>query len=118
MRDVSMPAFHSNVRYEAAKDLLENANISKQDLLELLKRPVPTGLFAPHYSSGFGTLRAHLFDLSSMRADICFGDGQNGYWREASLHGPAGLSTEYVKVYDEAAPASFWQPVNPDEMVV
>ncbi len=92
----------SKKRYQLLASALRNAapEISKETLRSILSRKFPEGVCDHYYSDGFGTVWSAMFDLTSLKADICFGAPTHNEWRSFTLDGPVGVK-EYPAVFPD-----------------
>jgi len=68
-------------------------NISKEDLRELLSKEMYDGLCGHYYADYFGTLFSIIYDLTDLKADICFGAPTHNSWQKPfSLNEPVGVN--------------------------
>ena len=101
----------SHWREEAVDTLFRKDQVSRDDLLHLLKTKIPNGLCYHDYNGYFGTLRSMLFDVSASKLYVCFGSPQLHPYFEADWHTPVGVSSTMVDYIEETAPQEFWKTV-------
>ena len=89
----------SVIRYQKMASVLKNPNstISKEQLRELLSKPIPEGLCCHYYNDYFGTLWSEIFDLTLGNVEVCFGSPFVNNWHTFDLSGSPGLTTYPVK---------------------
>jgi predicted choloylglycine hydrolase len=107
----------SVIRYQKIASVIKNpsAPISKEQLRELLSKPVPEGLCCHYYHDGFGTLWSEIFDLTTGSVEICFGSPAVNKWHTFDLSGLPGLQAYTVKFSLEtpAHPEQFFKKMAP-----
>jgi predicted choloylglycine hydrolase len=76
--------------------IIENAlsndapKITKETIRNLLSNPLYDGICGYYYSDYFGTLFSIIFDLTDLKADICFGVPTHNEWNKFTLKDPIG----------------------------
>lgn len=66
-------------------------HISKEDIRTLLSKEIYSGLYGHYYTDYFGTLFSIVYDLTDMKADVCFGAPTHNTWQaQLSLDDPVG----------------------------
>jgi predicted choloylglycine hydrolase len=86
---------NSKKRYELIGTALSRAapNISKEDIRKLLSRELYDGVCGHYYTDYFGTLFSIIYDLTDLKADICFGAPTHNEWHnQLSLDDPVGIN--------------------------
>ena len=92
----------SRKRYQLlASSLNVTSEVTKEALKNILSKKFPKGLCDHYYSEGFGTVWSLMFDLTSTKADICFGAPTHNNWHSITLDGPSGVK-EYPAVFPDA----------------
>jgi predicted choloylglycine hydrolase len=92
----------SQKRYQLlASSLNATSEVTKEALRTLLSRKFPQGLCDHYYSEGFGTVWSLIFDLTSARAEICFGAPTHNKWHSFTLDDPRDVK-EYPAVFPDA----------------
>lgn len=99
----------SVVRYQKIASFLKNptSKITKEQLRQLLTKPIPEGLSCHYYKDCFGTLWSMIFDLTARTVEVCFGSPRVNDWHSFNLSGPVGVTTYPVKF-------SLEEPERPD----
>lgn len=99
----------SVARYRKMASFLKNpaSKITKEQLRQLLTRPIPDGLSCHYYQDNFGTLWSMIFDLTTNTVEVCFGSPRLNGWHSFDLNGPVGVTTYPVKL-------SMEKPERPD----
>jgi len=71
----------------------ESPSISKEAIRELLSKEIYHGLCGHYYDDYFGTLFSIIFDLSDLKANVCFGAPTHNRWQGPfSLDEPVGVN--------------------------
>jgi hypothetical protein len=86
---------NSKKRCELIGETLSKAapNVSKEDIRTLLSKEVYAGLCGHYYTDYFGTLFSIIYDLTDLKADICFGAPTYNQWQHPfSLDDPVGVN--------------------------
>jgi predicted choloylglycine hydrolase len=86
---------NSKKRFELIGAALSRAapNISKEDIRKLLSREIYDGVCGHYYTDYFGTLFSIIYDLTDLKADICFGAPTHNDWHsQLSLDDPIGAN--------------------------
>jgi predicted choloylglycine hydrolase len=93
---------NSQKRYQLLTSTLKNAapEINKETLKTILSRKFPEGVCDHYYSEGFGTVWSSIFDLTSMKTDVCFGAPTHNEWRSFTLDEPVGVK-EYPAIFPD-----------------
>jgi predicted choloylglycine hydrolase len=92
----------SRKRYQLlASNLCAASEVKREALRTILSRKFPKGLCDHYYSESFGTVWSLIFDLTSIKADVCFGAPTHNKWRSFSIDGPIGVK-EYPAVFPDA----------------
>jgi predicted choloylglycine hydrolase len=89
----------SVARYQKIGSVLQNpdSKISKEQLRELLSKPVPEGLCCHYYKDYFGTLWSEIFDLTLGKVEVCFGSPAVNNWYTFDLTGSEKMETYHAK---------------------
>ncbi len=89
-------------RYQLLASNLNTASVVKKEALRtILSKKFPKGLCDHYYSEAFGTVWSLIFDLTSIKADICFGAPTHNKWHSFALNEPSGVK-EYPAVFPDA----------------
>jgi len=92
----------SQKRYQLlASNLNITSDVNKEALRTILSSKFPKGLCDHYYSEGFGTVWSLIFDLTSIKADICFGVPTHNKWHSFTLNEPIGVKG-YPAVFPDA----------------
>jgi len=92
----------SRKRYQLlASSLNVTSEVTKEALRTILSKKFPKGLCDHYYSEGFGTVWSLMFDLTSIKADICFGAPTHNKWHSFTPDGPSGVK-EYPAIFPDA----------------
>jgi len=86
---------NSKKRFELIDSTLSHAapNISKEGIKNLLSKEIYDGLCGHYYTDYFGTLFSIIYDLTDLKADICFGAPTHNDWQKPfSLNDPVGVN--------------------------
>lgn len=86
---------NSKKRFELIDATLsrEAPHVSKEDLRTLLSKEIYDGLCGHYYTDYFGTLFSIIYDLTDLKADICFGAPTHNNWQKPfSLNDPVGVN--------------------------
>lgn len=108
--------WHSEMRYSSVwNSLLRDAPyINDEKMRKLLSTPYPYGPCCHFYSSGMGTLRSMIFDVSEKKVKVSFGPPDMNPWYEVDMDAPIGLE-EIVSKYDDVEidnPEQFWREMD------
>jgi len=91
----------SRKRYQLLASNLNTVSVVKKEALRtILSKKFPQGLCDHYYSEAFGTVWSAIFDLTSIRADICFGAPTHNKWHSFTLNDPSGAK-EYPAVFPD-----------------
>ncbi|NHJ48180.1 MAG: linear amide C-N hydrolase [Asgard group archaeon] len=92
---------NSTKRCEIIESTLSEAapDITKETIRKILSNPLYDGVCGYYYSDYFGTLFSIIFDLTDLKADICFGIPTHNKWLHFGFDDPIG-----VKQYDAILP--------------
>jgi predicted choloylglycine hydrolase len=85
---------NSKKRFELINATLSHAapRISKKDIRNLLSKEIYDGLCGHYYTDYFGTLFSVIYDLTELKADICFGAPTHNDWHsQLSLDDSSGV---------------------------
>ena len=93
---------NSQKRYQLLASTLKNATpeINKETIRTILSKKFPEGVCDHYYSDSFGTLWSMIFDLTSAKAEICFGAPTHNEWREFTLDEPVSVK-EYTAIFPD-----------------
>jgi predicted choloylglycine hydrolase len=86
---------NSKKRFELINATLTHAapNIAKEDIRNLLSKEIYDGVCGHYYTDYFGTLFSIIYDLTDLKADICFGAPTHNDWQKPfSLDDPIGVN--------------------------
>lgn len=117
MKEFDEPHFwHSEMRYSSVwNSLLRDApTINDDKMKKLMSTPYPYGPCCHFYSSGMGTLRSMIFDVSEKKVKVSFGPPDLNPWYEVDMDAPIGLK-EIVCKYDNVEiedPEQFWREMD------
>ncbi|WP_010497419.1 C45 family autoproteolytic acyltransferase/hydolase [Paenibacillus elgii] len=117
MKEFDEPHFwHSEMRYSSVwNSLLRDAPYINDDKMrKLMSTPYPYGPCCHFYSSGMGTLRSMIFDVSEKKVKVSFGPPDMNPWYEVDMDAPIGLR-EIVCKYDNVEienPEQFWREMD------
>lgn len=105
--------WNSEIRYSSVHNFLlrEAPNINEEKVKELLSTPYPNGPCCHFYSSGMGTLRSMVFDITEKKLKVSFGPPDTNPWHSIDFDTPVGLQ-EIVGKYDDVIinnPEQFWR---------
>ncbi|MFD3259026.1 C45 family autoproteolytic acyltransferase/hydrolase [Paenibacillus lentus] len=108
--------WHSEMRYSSVwNTLLRDAPYINEDKIRgLLQTPYPYGPCCHFYSSGMGTLRSMIFDVTEKKLKVSFGPPDMNPWYEVGFDAPIGLE-EIVCKYDDVKienPEQFWREMD------
>lgn len=105
--------WHSEMRYSSVwNSLLRDAPyINDEKIRELLSTPYPYGPCCHFYSSGMGTLRSMVFDVSEKKLKVSFGPPDMNPWHEIDLDAPTGIQEILCKYknLNIENPDQFWR---------
>ncbi len=111
----------SVARYQKIASLLKNpsSKITKDQLRQLLTKPIPEGLSCHYYKDYFGTLWSMIFDLTSGTVEVSFGSPMVNVWHNFDLNGPVGVTNYPVKFPMEVPerPDLFFRKMDPGEQL-
>ena len=82
-------------RYETIESTLDDAkpNISKETIRSLLSKEIYDGLCNHYYDDYCGTLFSIIYDLTELKADVCFGPPTHNKWFNFPIDYPNGINT-------------------------
>ncbi|CAH0119707.1 hypothetical protein PAE9249_02213 [Paenibacillus sp. CECT 9249] len=108
--------WHSEMRYSSVMNsLLRDApDLDDEKIRNLLSTPYPNGPCCHYYSSGMGTLRSMIFDVTEKKLKVSFGPPDRNPWHEVDIDAPVGLQ-EIVCKYDDVKienPEQFWREMD------
>jgi Predicted choloylglycine hydrolase len=98
-------------RYNSIVNTLKADIISKETLKELLSTKIPDGLACHYYHDGLGTLWSILFDVTNLKADICFGSPVVNKWYTFDLNSSEGIKVYKALLPDEDSTPQTWMRV-------
>jgi predicted choloylglycine hydrolase len=102
---------NSKKRYELIENVLSYAapKVSKENIKNLLSKELYSGVCGHYYTDYFGTLFSVIYDLTDLKAEVCFGAPTHNKWQKPfSLKDPVG-----VKPYLAILPD---KPITHDEL--
>lgn len=105
--------WHSEMRYSSVWNSLlrEAPYLNDEKIRKLLSTCYPDGPCCHFYSSGMGTLRSMVFDITEKNLKVSFGPPDKNPWYEVDFDAPIGLE-EIVCAYDDVKienPEQFWR---------
>jgi predicted choloylglycine hydrolase len=86
---------NSKKRFELIGSTLSRAapSINKEHVRNLLSKEIYKGVCGHYYTDYFGTLFSIIYDLTNLKADICFGAPTHNNWhKHLSLDAPTGVN--------------------------
>jgi predicted choloylglycine hydrolase len=86
---------NSKKRFALIGETLSRASpdISKENIRKLLSKEIYDGVCGHYYKDYFGTLFSIIYDLTDLKADICFGAPTHNDWHsQLSLDDPIGIN--------------------------
>jgi predicted choloylglycine hydrolase len=98
-------------RYNAIRESLNAGTVDKEAMRSILSQKMPNGLACHYYHDGLGTLWSILYDVSDIRADICFGSPQANAWHSFDLNSPEGVAEYKAILPDEDSTMETWSQV-------
>lgn len=102
----------SDVRYQLIQNILvSKAQLTIENLKELLSEKYPKGLCCHYYDEFFGTLRAMIFDVTDGKLEICFGSPKNNQWYTFKVNESVKQAVFPVHLEREIAPSDFYDIV-------
>jgi predicted choloylglycine hydrolase len=87
---------NSKKRYELIENVLSHAapKISKENIKNLLSKELYSGVCGHYYTDYFGTLFSVIYDLTNLKAEVCFGAPTHNKWHKPfSLKYPIGVKS-------------------------
>lgn len=76
-------------------------NITKENIRKLLSEPLYKGVCGYYYTDYFGTLYTIIFDLTELKADICFGIPTHNEWQQPfTFDDPVGVK-KYQAIFPD-----------------
>lgn len=105
--------WHSEMRYTAVWNTLlrESPNINHEKIMNLMSTKYPLGPCCHYYSSGMGTLRSMIFDVTDKKLKVSFGPPDMNEWHSFDFDEPVGMQ-EFVSKYEDEEvddPDQFWR---------
>jgi hypothetical protein len=94
---------NSKKRFELIGATLSHSSphVSKEDIRNLLSKEIYDGVCGHYYTDYFGTLFSIIYDLTDLKAEICFGAPTHNDWQKPfSLDDPAGVK-HYAAVFPD-----------------
>lgn len=93
---------NSRKRVQLLSSTLEKAepHVTTETLRALLSKKFPEGICDHYYSEGFGTVWSSMFDLTTGKADVCFGAPTHNKWQSFTLDEPVGVK-KYPTVFPD-----------------
>lgn len=98
-------------RYNAIVNTLKAEKLDKSDLIRLLSTKMPDGLACHYYHDGLGTLWSILFDVTNLKADICFGSPIANKRYTFDLNDSEGVKKYKAILPDEDSTPDTWAKV-------
>jgi predicted choloylglycine hydrolase len=107
--------WNSLVRYRTVQSRLEAAapKVDIETIRGILSDLYPQGVCCHHYADFLGTLWSAIFDLTDLKADVCFGAPTDNPWHAFDLKSPAGTMEYPVKLPDEPADPAIYRKLAP-----
>ena len=107
------PKQHSVIRYKTIEKRLKGAipQVSRGALVNILSDPFPEGVCCQHYSGFLGTLWSVIFDVTDIKAEICFGTPHKNEWRSFGLDTPPGITKYTTTLVNKPADPAIWRKV-------
>lgn len=99
---------HSVDRYKSILSTLDVDIVDKKALIKLLSTHMPNGLACHYYSDGLGTLWSILYDVTNLKADICFGSPVVNKSYTFDLKNPEGIKEYKVLLPNENSNPQIW----------
>jgi predicted choloylglycine hydrolase len=96
---------NSKRRFELIGTRLSQAspNVSTETIRDLLSKEIYDGVCGHYYSDYFGTLFSVIYDLTDLKAHVCFGAPTHNHWQEPfSLDDPVGLNHHSAVLPDKS----------------
>ncbi|MBE9916860.1 choloylglycine hydrolase [Paenibacillus donghaensis] len=105
--------WNSEIRYSSVWNSLlrESPDMDEEKVKTLLSAPYPYGPCCHYYSSGMGTLRSMVFDITDKSLKVSFGPPDMNPWHAFDFDAPVGLK-EIVCEYENVNignPEQFWR---------
>lgn len=94
---------NSTKRCEIIESTLSSVapNITKENIRKLLSEPLYKGVCGYYYTDYFGTLFSIIFDLTDLKADICFGIPTHNEWQKPfTFDDPVGVK-KYQTIFPD-----------------
>jgi predicted choloylglycine hydrolase len=110
----SMQAFVKNkmnqslYRYNAIVKTLNHNIIDKETLKNLIASKMPNGMACHFYSEGLGTLWSILYDITNLKAEICFGSPLKNSFYPFDLNIKEGVTEYKTLLPNEKADPQNW----------
>lgn len=98
-------------RYNSIISTLDVDPVDKDSLKKLLSTHMPNGLACHYYHDGLGTLWSILFDVTNLKADICFGSPVVNKWYTFDLNSPEGTKNYKAFLPDENSTPQTWMHI-------
>ncbi|MHA1503073.1 MAG: C45 family autoproteolytic acyltransferase/hydrolase [Candidatus Heimdallarchaeota archaeon] len=94
-------ARNSHERYDIINKTLTTAqpNITKETIRKILSTEIYDGVCCHYYKDFMGTLFSIIFDVTELKAEVCFGAPTHNNWHTFGFDDPVG-----VKVFDAVLP--------------
>ncbi|RJG22638.1 choloylglycine hydrolase [Paenibacillus thiaminolyticus] len=105
--------WHSEMRYTAVWNTLLRVapNVDHDKITNLMSTKYPFGPCCHFYSSGMGTLRSMIFDVTDKKLKVSFGPPDMNEWHSFDFDEPVGIQ-EVVCKYEDVHiddPDQFWR---------
>ncbi|MDP5274264.1 C45 family autoproteolytic acyltransferase/hydolase [Chengkuizengella axinellae] len=105
--------WNSEIRYSAVWNTLlrESPNLDHDKIKHLLTTKYPFGPCCHFYSSGMGTLRSMIFDITEKKLKVSLGPPDMNPWYAVDFDEPVGMK-EIVCSYEDViidSPEQFWR---------
>jgi predicted choloylglycine hydrolase len=115
---MSHKGVHSIVRYNALNTWIEahKNQITIETLMEMQQRHLPDGPCCHYYKEYLGTLRSMVYNLTDLKAMICYGSPILNTWYayDFDIHRTEIQSIETLYTNEKADPA-IWKHIPPEE---
>jgi hypothetical protein len=103
---------HSVERINAFRRNLDKKElIDKSELKGILSRHIPDGLACHYYEEGLGTLWSILYDITQVKAEICFGSPVSNKWYSFDFSCDPGVTEYKASLPFEKADPRMWMRI-------
>jgi predicted choloylglycine hydrolase len=106
---------NSLVRYRTVQSRLEAAapKIGLEVIRGILSDIYPHGVCCHHYADFLGTLWSEVFDLTALKAEVCFGAPTHNPWHSFDLRSPTATTGYPVRLPDEPSDPALFRKLAP-----